>query len=313
MGADEKRGIQCSNRSLFADKFPEFPSDVNDKTARSRTIQRLAGGAIFEKNETGVSARLKAISSGPSTCFEAALGSRLIINHAGGVIENAGLAFDRNLGVPYLPGSSIKGIARVGAAIAGAEPGEIASVFGWSDQAEGILPLKSFAGSVAFLPAFPRGEAHVERDIVNCHHPAYYSSQGKNMRALDNESPIPNEFPVVKAGSIFIFTIRPSGALRLKQVLSTLGLSPGFDPVVKAKEWLIKGITDHGIGAKTAAGYGWFVFDAEAEKTRHEQAELVRRKEEDEKARITAENERLARSEERRVGKECRSRWSPYH
>ena len=28
---------------------------------------------------------------------------------------------------------------------------------------------------------------------------------------------------------------------------------------------------------------------------------------------ITAENIKLARSEERRVGKECRSRWSPYH
>ena len=25
------------------------------------------------------------------------------------------------------------------------------------------------------------------------------------------------------------------------------------------------------------------------------------------------DGERLARSEERRVGKECRSRWSPYH
>ena len=28
---------------------------------------------------------------------------------------------------------------------------------------------------------------------------------------------------------------------------------------------------------------------------------------------ITAERGRILRSEERRVGKECRSRWSPYH
>src|SRR2546422_693469 len=28
---------------------------------------------------------------------------------------------------------------------------------------------------------------------------------------------------------------------------------------------------------------------------------------------LSAVNERLSRSEERRVGKECRSRWSPYH
>ena len=28
---------------------------------------------------------------------------------------------------------------------------------------------------------------------------------------------------------------------------------------------------------------------------------------------IADDNERMLRSEERRVGKECRSRWSPYH
>ena len=30
-------------------------------------------------------------------------------------------------------------------------------------------------------------------------------------------------------------------------------------------------------------------------------------------SRITEAEERISRSEERRVGKECRSRWSPYH
>ena len=28
---------------------------------------------------------------------------------------------------------------------------------------------------------------------------------------------------------------------------------------------------------------------------------------------VTASNNKVLRSEERRVGKECRSRWSPYH
>jgi len=30
-------------------------------------------------------------------------------------------------------------------------------------------------------------------------------------------------------------------------------------------------------------------------------------------AQLATSTKRLARSEERRVGKECRSRWSPYH
>ncbi len=31
------------------------------------------------------------------------------------------------------------------------------------------------------------------------------------------------------------------------------------------------------------------------------------------KSYLTTENFQVVRSEERRVGKECRSRWSPYH
>ena len=33
----------------------------------------------------------------------------------------------------------------------------------------------------------------------------------------------------------------------------------------------------------------------------------------DDVAKVQEHNEREKRSEERRVGKECRSRWSPYH
>ena len=40
------------------------------------------------------------------------LRGRLIINQAGGVLENAGLCLHRNLGYPYIPGSAIKGCAR---------------------------------------------------------------------------------------------------------------------------------------------------------------------------------------------------------
>ena len=41
--------------------------------------------------------------------------------------------------------------------------------------------------------------------------------------------------------------------------------------------------------------------------------ELEKRGHHEEYARCCFERSRAARSEERRVGKECRSRWSPYH
>jgi len=40
------------------------------------------------------------------------LGGRLIINQAGGVLENANLCIHRHFGYPYIPGSAVKGIAR---------------------------------------------------------------------------------------------------------------------------------------------------------------------------------------------------------
>ena len=47
-----------------------------------------------------------------SRTFTTKLCSRLIVNSAGGVLENAGLSLHRNLGYPFIPGSAVKGVAR---------------------------------------------------------------------------------------------------------------------------------------------------------------------------------------------------------
>jgi len=267
--------LKCDNRSLFADKFPEFPDSLKDKEARSRTVERLTGN--FEIDLKGVAARRKALTQMQGTvAVEAALGGRLIVNQAGGVIENAGLAFDRQFGVPFIPGSALKGITREGARLAGATPEEMLLVFGWAMDGHGdSLPQAardtSFAGTVAFLPAYPLAECRIERDLVNCHHHKYYSQKTGREPALDVEAPIPNAFPVVPAGTVFGFLLMPADARRAAVMRAALGLPAEFDPLAKAREWLILGITDHGVGAKTAAGYGWFIYDAVAEQRRDEE------------------------------------------
>ena len=73
----------------------------------------------------------------------AKLNSRLIVNQAGGVLENAGLCLHRHFNVPYVPGSAVKGCARRAAiqAILEAVPDEkvelvrkTAITFGWGDN-----------------------------------------------------------------------------------------------------------------------------------------------------------------------------------
>ncbi len=247
LGADRSK---CASRSLFMDKFPEFPGNDKDESRR-RFLESvtLKSTVVFHR---------AAFAVPNSTSFTAVLGGRLIVNHAGGVIENAGLCLDRHTGEPYIPGSALKGIAADAARDAGAGPAELALVFGGLAPGDGFA-LKSLSGSVAFLPAYPVKIAPLELDILTCHHKDYYA--GKIEVALDNEQPNPQVFPVVKAGAEFIFTIALLCLTRLDGLKIKLGLPAAFDPLTRAAEWLKSGLQDHGIGAKTAAGYGWFIFD----------------------------------------------------
>lgn len=229
--------IECSNLSLFIDKYAALlpRSSSDDKEWRTRCLR-----AVEDRSQSSKRARLPADplrwrSGLPG--FKAKLAARLIVNHAVGVIENAGLAIDRFHGCPYIPGSALKGLARDAAIRAGAKKEEIDFVFG---------PASEGAGRIAFLAAYPTVSTRLELDIVNCHHKDYYA--GKRPVATDDEPPILNVFPVVPAGVEFAFHISPRPG----------PATPGFDPVAKALEWLKSAITEHGVGAKTAAGYGWF-------------------------------------------------------
>lgn len=194
-------------------------------------------------------------------CVWGELRSRLAVNLAGGILENANICLHPHFGYPYLPGSAVKGLARHAAwrewnklkgeakqAIAR----RIATVFGYptgDDDDDGLDAAlkaegeKDHAGCVAFLGAFPEDKANIEVDVLTCHHAKYYS--GSKPQATDDEKPNVQPFPVVQAGVTFCFPLVPlrkCGEVEMKA----------------AKNWLREAITVNGAGAKTAAGYGWF-------------------------------------------------------
>jgi len=104
--------------------------------------------------------------------------------------------------------------------------------------------IPSFRGAVQFLPAYPWDKGvRLETDILTSHHQEYYRNNPKYPHAYDDEDPIPVEFPSVAAGGLFAFVIQ--------------GVEPELTG--KARHWLKNGLETLGIGAKTAAGYGWFV------------------------------------------------------
>ena len=248
-----------------------------------------------------------------SITFTAALGGRLLVNMAGGVMENSGLALDRICGLPYIPGSAVKGVARHAALweIRNEEnPARrtdllraALAVFGFSsidfgprgdflwaargdrsvlDIAARGLSQEAYKGVCAFVAAQPVAleNLRIVAEVLTPH-------VNNNLR--------PIFFPAVEAGSEFGFAIigqrepQPED-LNLEALIQQAGT------------WLRRAITEGGIGAKTGAGYGWFLIDPQAEARRRDQlAEEARAVEAAEIAAAQrAEEEKAAREAEQR-------------
>lgn len=244
--------VTCDNPSLRLAKFVRVGGDGGNKQKELRAVCKCQ-----ETNGAAPQLDLPARTE----CVWGELRSRLAVNLAGGILENANICLHPHFGYPYLPGSAVKGLARHAAwcewnklkgeakqAIAR----RIATVFGYptgDDDDDGLDAAlkaegeKDHAGCVAFLGAFPEDKANIEVDVLTCHHAKYYS--GSKPQATDDESPNVQAFPVVASGTTFCFPLVP---LR----------DCGEAEMQAAKTWLLEAIEVNGAGAKTAAGYGWF-------------------------------------------------------
>ncbi len=142
----------------------------------------------------------------------------------------------------------------------------LAQAFAWKLPEETPWKkLPNFAGTIAFLPASPNADPGLELDVVTPHHTEYYQSTNPNAVATDTEDPVPVFFPAIKPQreqDYFTFPLIP--LLRAK----------GGD-LDLAKRWLAHGLELFGLGAKTAAGYGWFLPISDEDKAEAEQAASI--------------------------------------
>ncbi len=202
--------------------------------------------------------------------IQATLQSRLLINLSGSILENASIALEHSCGVPIIPGSAVKGAARR-YAIAKMQECEDAEqveklldlfvrIFGCSQsdfQKDSDLALAipenrlhEFAelygprqGQVYFMQAVPQNTVQLCAEVLTPHHKNYMSGDTPN--PTDDELPTPCYFPAVEYGkdAIYSFTLYAPTAT---EILDT------------AEEWLTQALILFGIGAKGAAGYGYF-------------------------------------------------------
>lgn len=263
LGGD--RFINCESPSLRLDKFVTIGSKM-----KLREIQDFV---TLHNRKKPVAAPF--VPSHGFEAFVATLRSDLIVDQAGGILENAGISIHPHFNVPYLPGSAVKGVARHAAWCEwNAETDEtkkeaianrIAEVFGYptgdgrpaKDASRGgpdaylddYLAKRGWkdrktSGTAVFMAAFPCDQngnpapASLKVDILTPH--------GGN----DWTDPVPNPFPVVARGTSFQFAVGSIDAFHAGSVADALA-------------WLKRGLAQGGLGAKTAAGYGAFTIAGE--------------------------------------------------
>lgn len=170
--------------------------------------------------------------------------TRLLVGFAGNgsVLENS-ISLHPLYGFPFIPGSSLKGVANHyrkefqiisdDAAI---------KIFG-NESTKGE---DGKEGEVVFMDAWPekwQNKQLLELDVMSPHYSEYYA--GKKFPS-DDSDPIPIIFLVVPKGVEFRFCLIPSRICK------------DSDNVKLAINCLINALLNIGVGAKTGSSYGYF-------------------------------------------------------
>jgi CRISPR-associated protein Cmr6 len=210
----------------------KFAADYNARgqLPQSLTVKLLG---VVHARQSYILTRFR--GGGHGEACQVTLASRFATGLGGPHPTEIGFTFDRAIGVPYLPGSSVKGLARAAARLC-AEPA-MEMLFGpdrIDREGDGKI------GDLIFLDAYPAGWPCLEVDIINCHHLDYYA--GISPYPAETDDPVPVYFLTVAAGTPWIFRL----------------LSRSGEHAARGLELLRTGLRELGAGAKTAVGYGSF-------------------------------------------------------
>ncbi len=175
--------------------------------------------------------------------FHTRLKSRLISGLGYSHPTGTGITLDHNLGVPYLPAASIKGLVRA------ARRFEMGYMDDKHDaDPDSLMPTlfgnQKTMGRVIFLDAYPVKPPKMEIEILTPHYRDYYNN--KTEWPGDWMDPVPIKFMAVAAGTEYVFRALVDKEYSTPEMLTTI------------KETYHNALCVLGVGGKTAVGYGNF-------------------------------------------------------
>lgn len=200
--------------------------------------------------------------------FEMRLQGRLIIGLGGKGPMETGITLHPVTGLPFIPGSALKGMTRnyalllmaaqmgvdatdsdkltkLDEALAAGQHDDVASATVYRE----VFGTQENAGACRFFDGVMADPGKADKlftpDVMTPHFRQYYEKSGKRPPA-DDDSPNPISFMTVSDRLHFTFAV---------------GVRTGMDPALaeQGAAWMQSALRELGIGAKTAAGYGVFV------------------------------------------------------
>lgn len=194
---------------------------------------------------------------GVDSPFRLSVDWRLIVGLGNESVYETSMTLHHVYGIPYIPGQAVKGVVRSWCITEHFKNEEAAlqkkwfcDIFGCSEKS---YYKKAHQGKVVFFDAFPTSLSHesIQVDIMNPHYGPYYS-EGKP--PADYHNPVPVNFLTVQETSFEFFI----GIKEEKNTTIQEAPFQGKKLLEATNEALANALTQHGIGAKTAVGYGYF-------------------------------------------------------
>ncbi len=196
--------------------------------------------------------RLSAVSDQKTaTVFSLKLESPLVLGLGLDHYTGNGFLFDPVVGVPWLPGTAVKGLCRRGAQLVNADPLEQKRILGPENvSAEGGPAI----GELVFLDAWPESWPELEIQVLNPH----YISYQRWLNKVDGEEggPPQAEAPHGLEDPVPVYHLSVSEGIGYRfGIVSRNGEEKGL---AMAQEWLETGLACLGAGGRTALGFGAF-------------------------------------------------------
>ena len=233
------------------DGFSYFQNDDEKKEYGVRFEKGILDGIHKKQHEI-------AKTMGSYKTVELSVDWRLIVGLGSESVYETSMTLHHIYGIPYIPGQAVKGVVRnyvINEAfgennsqldLKGAEARALEK-----DAFKKIFGSQKNAGHVIFFDAFPVSPPNIRPDVMTVHYPDYY---GGPKPPADYQNPKPIPFLTVENTSFeFILCVKRKHQNETVQ----LGDNKGNLLDVTA-DWMKNAMTRHGVGAKTAVGYGYF-------------------------------------------------------